>query len=107
MYLFYDYELFNATINSRTMKIGGIFCVDLMFLVHMYLYSRYMSRISVFYSTFYHKNGPIPSTILVSEIGQRTLETWHFHIDGCYMNTRAELTLYSVCSTTPCYYTFR
>ena len=37
MYLFYDYELFNATINSRTMKIGGIFFVDLMFLVHTYI----------------------------------------------------------------------
>ena len=35
-YSFYDYELFNATTNSRTMKIEGIFCVDLMFLVHMY-----------------------------------------------------------------------
>ena len=35
-YSFYYYELSNAT-NSRTMKIEGIFCVDLMFLVHTYI----------------------------------------------------------------------
>ena len=36
-YSFYDYELYNAATNSRTMKIEGIFCVDLMFLVHTYI----------------------------------------------------------------------